>query len=306
MDIILHIGAHRCGSTAVERVISQNARVLREDGVEIWPPKVLRAIPGFTGLAGAAKKAGQRQDLLMTAAEALAERLQRTEASGVRTLIWSEENLIGGMYENLVRCGFYENAASRLDVYAAFLPAPPTRVALAIRSYEAYWVSAYLYLLGQRPMPDFANLAESLARVERGWRDLIADVQTVFPDSEIVIWQQEQLAGNEIGIACRLIGRTHRTRLAPAMANVNATRLTPGDMAAMHRIHAETGNGTGRERRHALQADRAERTGRPEPEMFAAQTIPALKARYERDVSALQNGFGGVQLFTPGKTEALL
>ena len=300
MDIVLHLGAHRCGSTAVEQTVTQNLGVLGPERVEIWPPEVFRAIKGFAHLPRVLKRGETKRAKLTSIAEDLGGRYTRSEAAGARTLIWSEENLIGGMHTNLAERDFYASARSRLQAYASFLPAPPKRVALAIRGYAAYWRSAYLYVLDRRTLPEFDDLAVDLSQTNRGWRDLIADIRAVFAEAEILVWRQEALKGHELDIVARLTGRPTAEGLTLPRRTVNATRLTPADMPAMHRINRDMADTPRIERREALKADRDARTG-PAPQMFTATQIAAMDQRYRIDWERLTEGFCGATLLSPLK-----
>ena len=71
MELILHIGAHRCGSTTIEKTVAQNLEVLGPEGFEIWPPKTFRSIPGFHRLPTLLSKGDAKRAKLTTIAEDL-------------------------------------------------------------------------------------------------------------------------------------------------------------------------------------------------------------------------------------------
>ncbi|MEL7115333.1 MAG: hypothetical protein AAGP08_07030, partial [Pseudomonadota bacterium] len=195
MRLILHIGAHRCGSTLIERMLSGAAA----PGLRVWAPRDVREIKTFAGVAQMFDRDGTLKDADAVTAlrDDLAARLAGLEADGVQTLVISEENLLGSMVQNFNRGCLYPMARSRLAAYAAVMPVAPARIALAIREYGAVWNSAYGYA-GRRNKglrSATAVAADAVAKT-RGWTEVLSAVVEVWPEAEIMLWRQEDLDAN--------------------------------------------------------------------------------------------------------------
>jgi hypothetical protein len=125
----------------------------------------------------------------------------------VKTLILSEENLMGGMRNNFRKGRFYPDVARRLAAFDSVLPASPSVVALGVRDYGAVWTSAFHYLpqAGQAP-PPVESIHPVLLEDKRGWIDVVKDVQDVWPDTQVLMWRQEDLADQARQICSTLSG----------------------------------------------------------------------------------------------------
>ena len=279
MELILHIGAHRSASTAIEQCLSRNLSRLAGDGVQVWKPHALRKMPGFAAAPGLGEA---------DFAQAKAGFAKAVSASGARKLVISEENMLGAMDVNLRTGVLYPRAKERLAAYAAFFPVAPRRVALGIRSYASFWLSCYLYVLRRRPLPPFEQLASALASLPRGWRDVVADVRLVFPDAEICLWQMEALANRMEDVAFALVDRSAEgmDRL-PGPVNAG---LLPGHIPVIHELR-KTDPGLG-----DVELD-ARLSGLPvrEYQGFEPAQLAAMASRYAEDAAAFAEGVGGVR-----------
>ncbi len=197
MDLVLHIGAHRTGSTAFEQTIQRTIEQHPACGVAIWGPARLRAIPGFSSVNKLTHAIGAQGSLeqLSEVAKRLADEWEEERARGTQTLILSEENILGKMSQNFRDGQFYSGVAQRLLTYANILPSPVTTVALGIRSYSAVWSSAYFYSeQRKRPLPPQQDARQALLDTDRGWYHVTRDIRRVFSDVPIVIWDQAKIA----------------------------------------------------------------------------------------------------------------
>ena len=290
MELVLHIGAHRTGSTVVIKNLEANAGVLGAEGWTIWTPPMMRKMREFAPSTDAAVRAANR----LAFAARLAE-------SGAERLLISEENILGSMLANLKRATFYKSARSRLAAYAALLPAPPRRVAMGIRSYDEYWASCYAYVGMSRPLPRFSEMALAYAASSRGWLDLIDDVRAAFPDSEILVWPKHAMQGRVVAVAAQIIGR-ERAGLRPLRRDVN-TSIGPEAIAAIEEIRAAQPGITGRAFERLLEA-RPALTTDAGPIWTEAQ-LATMRKRYKSDIRALKAGHGGVTFLRPSQVRKL-
>jgi len=289
MEIILHIGAHRTGSSAIEAVLAANQDALRAAGVELWRPAALRRMEAF--------RINRGQPVSEAARAALAEHL---EQRGGSTALLTEENMIGRIEGNLERGHFYSYAAARLALYRDLLPVAPRRIGIGIRDYADFFVSSYAYVMAERPQPPFEELAPRLARVQRGWIDLVGDVRRVFPEAEILVWSMHTLSSRVRHVAARLAGVPAAT-LRPLRRTINPSIPRDAIPLARQILAAEPDIG-----RRALTA-RIAAAPAPEPGSFAGFTpddAARLAERYAVDVALLKGGAHGVHFLSRAEASA--
>lgn len=195
MDVILHIGAHRTGTTTFQRFMQANRAHLRAQGIGYWGPGKTRA-GLFRGLMRAPHRITP-EDAHLAARTRGRIALQATdlEADGTHTLIVSEENMLGGMWGNLETARLYSDAGERLARIATAFSPHPARVGLAIRSYDRHWASQLAHCVKRgHGVPDADGLAAIATQPVR-WTRIIRQVAAVFPQADVVVWPFEALIG---------------------------------------------------------------------------------------------------------------
>ncbi|GHD99457.1 hypothetical protein U879_08190 [Defluviimonas sp. 20V17] len=301
MDLVLLLGAHRTGSTALERVLARNEGALGEAGLTFWPQAELRRDPAFNDAFALTRRAA-RKPAASKALEGLRARLaaqwQGAAEQGMRGVLLSEENMLGHMAANLRRGAFYPRAAARLRAYAALLPAAPRRIGLGIRSYADYWISAYRYSLPRHDLAEFSLLRSALTAQKRGWCDLVTDIATVFPEAELLVWPQEALGTALPAVAARLTGYpTEAPALTVPARRINAAPQA-GDAALIHDLRRDTPGLKGAELEAALASLRAARTQATDTQdqEFTALQRRGFAHRYAEDLAEMADGHAGAQL----------
>lgn len=194
MDFTLNIGAHRTATTTLQRYLAEQKAVLAQRGVAVWGPPDTRdgRLAGLLGDPG--HVSAQRTALARRSGNRVRLAHRMLTDTGHTRMLLSEENLLGGLRENLGLGVLYPTAARRLTRLAEALPQVHT-VAVAIRSHESYWPSVIAHMLRRGfPMPDAEVLAQ-IAFVPRTWRDVIEDVAETFPGAEILVWSYERMGG---------------------------------------------------------------------------------------------------------------
>lgn len=205
MEIILHIGAHRCATTSFQHYLRLNAERLGRDGTGFWGPRRTRAglFRGVIPTPGPAT----RRDPARRAAGRIALRLSRSRADGASRLIVSDENMIGSVRENLRLGALYSGVGERMARYGHAFAGQITAVALTIRSPEWYWASALGYAVSRgRGVPGPSALRR-LAAAPRSWRDVITDVACAMPGARLIVLPFESFAGRPEAQLTLLTGR---------------------------------------------------------------------------------------------------
>jgi hypothetical protein len=274
LEVFLHMGAHRTGTTTFQRTLQQNHRDLSKNGVTFWGPRMTRG-GMFSGLLrGDDAEAGETRRLIARNQGVIRLEMDRMQARGQKRLLVSEENMLGGLRANLRAQVLYPGLEARLARFAGAFGPVTTRIGLAIRPYETYWASAYAQGIPQgHRVPEEADL-DRLVTQPRTWRHVIGDLARAFPRADIVVWEWD-----------RLVARP-RAQLALMAGPVRGLNLRAGQ--DRHNASAP------REVLRAMVADRggdafrriAEGTGPYQP--FDQHHIEALQARYREDLTWLR------------------
>lgn len=270
LDVILHVGAHRTGTTTLQRNFQYNQKKLRRNGTVFWGPGRTRG-GLFSGLlrATSARDADTLR-LIERNNGLIALELERLSALGVSQLVVSEENILGTMRRNIDSATLYPDLPERLERFRrAFGPAC-TKVALSVRAYRDYWASVLAFSIWQgRPMPTAAQL-QALVDQSRGWPDVATDIAAAFPHAETVVWTFEKLASQPEAQIGLLLGRV--IGINPLAELHNAAP----DTRTLRELVLKRGQG----------AQVPEGCGRYTP--FNIEQTAVLDARYKKDMACLR------------------
>lgn len=181
MDIVLHAGAHRTGTTSFQHYLRAHQSALGARGIGFWGPwrtrdGLLADVAQPPVHPGAARRAAGRVRI----------NLRRSETRGIAQLVVSDENMLGTPRRSLRQGVLYHDAGQRMARLAQAF-GQPGRVVLQIRSLDAWWASAMAHMIPRgEAVPDAARIA-AIARSGRSWRHVIADVACACPGSEILV-----------------------------------------------------------------------------------------------------------------------
>lgn len=273
MDLILHLGAHRTGSTAFERMLE--AADLAPQGAALWGNARVRAIPGFQEGTGA---------------ESFSAEWQAQAAQGTKKLVICDENILGTMLGNLMAGALYPDLPAQLARYSRLFPVAPRRIGLGIREPAAFWTSCWSFVARRRWAPDVAETAPRIAANPRAWADVVADLRTAFPRAEILVWQHEGLDTRLPATAARLLDLPEATFTPPA-TRINAAHA-PGFLPAILRLRTADPQMSEAAMRAALDRE----TPEPGYSPFTQDQRAALAARHARDLTLLRQGHAGATL----------
>lgn len=193
MDVILHIGAHRSGTTSFQRYLRDNHADLCARNIGFWGPMRVRqsVFPGlFPGPAAA-----RGRDLRRRAKGRVQMQLAQCRDRGVQQLIVSDENMIGSARQCLRSAALYPAIGERMARIGSAFGGQIKRVVLSVRAPDLWWASASAYTVGRgHPVPN-AQTRDAIAQNPRSWRDVITDLACALPDTEIRVTPFEHFAG---------------------------------------------------------------------------------------------------------------
>ncbi|WP_299970716.1 hypothetical protein [uncultured Roseobacter sp.] len=248
---ILHLGAHRTGTTSLQRFLRQNADVLKDADIRVLSPPDSRQ--------------GTFTDLVS--------RWVTCEPSGPRTrLVVSEENVLGTMGHNISTGILYPNAKENLRSLAAVYR--PDVILLSVRELADYWTSAILYSLCRKEIrfPSASQLGR-ICEGARSWKNVVEDVQSVFPQARLVVREFAHLQDNPKRF---LRVATQWQDLAEAKLNRQPRNAGPGEDAVISHL-LDSGD-----------FDGLARLGRTrESRVFSDAQRQQMDAAYQSDLEAL-------------------
>ena len=221
MDVILHIGAHRCASTSFRNYLRLNHASLTRQGMGFWGTRRTRA-----GLFhGILPKQFVPGDSYRRAVGRVRMNLERSAGRGLGTLLVSDENMLGTIRENVRLGELYCGAGERLARFNEAFDGRIRHVMLNIRSHETYWASALGFGLTRGQNVPAPAAFDRLARLPRTWRDVVTDVACAIPDATIWVAPFETFAGRPEAQLSAIAGIN--APMAHARERLNATPHLP-------------------------------------------------------------------------------
>lgn len=272
MNVILHVGAHRCATTTFQYYLRENRTRLAEQGIGFWGPGRTR-YGLFSGILPGPRIARGR-DLRRRAPGRIRMNLARCDGNGLRTMVISDENMLGSVRANLRLGGLYDGVGERMARFSDAFDGVVTDVVLNIRSLEHYWASALGYGLTRGyKVPGRATL-NRLVDGPRSWRDVITDVACTVGDARLWVLPFETFAGRPDTQLMTMTGAPAPSGHARAWLNA-----TP----RLNDLHAQLG-------RRVETLPRGD--GRWQP--FDAVQCAVLREKYVDDLFWLTSGADGL------------
>ena len=253
-EIILHLGAHRTGSTRLQSILDANRDALATNAtVALTPPRRgKRASPTIRdvlALLPTGRSRPVRRYLKLRRARAMFRDLVADGPPGPapRRIIVSDETMLGSCFRT-DGFGLYPCAYPSLAALGRLLGRPPSAVHLTLRAYDTFLVSVYaMAAVYRRDVPPFDDIRETLLAVHRGWPDVIDDVARAFPGTAVKLTRVERdpmedrvrgLVGPELLKRFRLDG-DERPNAAPTVEAMAAAagsggRASPDELVARH------------------------------------------------------------------------
>jgi hypothetical protein len=284
MDICLHLGAHRTGSTSLQVFLNANRKAFLQDRTTFWGPGRTRS-GLFAGLIRDTRRLtpGDRATGQRSLGRIKME-MARAALNGNDRLIISEENILGTLSQNFGQCQLYPQAADRLARFAPAFGGQTLRIALAIRSYDTHWASALAFgAKAGRALPT-PQMLDRLTTQPRRWRHVIKDIAHIFPEAQIAVWTFEAWASQQPQQVCALTNRLlPRTITKPVQ--VNNASPNAADIAAIAKDRGD----------HALAESLKSTIGRYQP--FNQDQQHKLRQDYATDIDWLKAGSDGLATY---------
>ncbi|KAB2886216.1 MAG: hypothetical protein F9K34_02930 [Albidovulum sp.] len=291
-EITVHLGVHRTGTTALQRLLQRHADRLAAAGIGYLGPATLRGeeLAGDLRAWTKARAAGHAPVPSPLTAEC-----GRLVAAGCTHVVISEENLPGTMGPNLSRAELYPNAEARLADLSAALPVAPARIFLTVRDYPGYWRSSHAHALLAGDDADF-DASRFAGAAGNSWMPLLCAIRATFPDARVMVARHRADRSFVPALAAAMVGPGPLAGVARPWTTVNAS--LPADVL-------DTLRRMPRGPDRARMAEAARRAGGPPLDPFSAAQTAALMARFEREWAAIGTGaVPGVEILALAEPEA--
>ena len=175
--IVLHLGAHRTGTSSFQNYLHLNRDVLARKGCDVY-------VPNRDGITNARLNVSLPEPRHVAANADMKVFVRRNrrnlramgwDAASTRTTLLSEENLPGRMI-HFWKGHFYPQAGIRCRVLAKALRRRIDHAVLVVRDYGDLYTSAHAMFAQRKCVADFRTRLPALMSVRDGWSTLIAEV----------------------------------------------------------------------------------------------------------------------------------
>jgi hypothetical protein len=202
--LVLHLGAHRTGTTVLQAALDQALPVLNALGVDaIVPPGPKRRKHQWMRryyrrqqrrYAKANGFSVSRALIAPLILQHFRRKLQQNVDRRSRTLILSDEEFLGPVVDVCGDAGLYPRSMTWLLLLGDLAKTYDTSIFLGIRSYADFLLSAYLMdsVYGRRTY-DFAPFHGSAMNLQGGWVRLVDGITCLFPGVPVTLWPHETI-----------------------------------------------------------------------------------------------------------------
>lgn len=252
-DVVLHLGAHRTGTTALQFQLDSAA--LSHVGVSaLTPPRADKRIDDGLRSAFADFRRLRRNSLRAYVRFRMYRNIKRLMlARTSRKVVVSDEMFLGPVFGQ-DGTSIYPEAEKWLTDCAAFLGPSVSEIHLVVRSYADFLTSAYaMRAVYAKGVGDLRIYQKELVRCRRGWPEVVADIRAAFPGRSIRIWTfPDNLRENKLFEALTGLSEapqrpTHLNAsvsaagIAHALAHKNDRDYDPDDVIAKFQLGVRLG-----------------------------------------------------------------
>lgn len=181
MDVILHLGAHRTGTTSFQAYLRAHRDDLEARRIGFWGPWRTRK-----GLLHGLAERPDTPDTGVRAAGRVQLALAGARRDGIDHLVVTDENMAGTARKCLRAAALYPGIGERVARLTEGF-GRVHRIVLQIRALDLWWASAIGYVVPRgEPLPAGDHLTR-IAHTPRSWRHVITDLACACPQADIVI-----------------------------------------------------------------------------------------------------------------------
>ena len=276
----LHLGVHKTGSTFLQKTFLHNSDQLGSADLAYLPLAEMRRDVTSRLLRASRHDFCREGSHLSACREVLAAAMD-----GRRSVLLSDENLLGSLYTFSKRLGAYPRAERHVGLIAKLLdPGMKLVIYMGLRDYSQWLESAYLQVLKRRRLLSFESFIATVSLGSISWLSLVGRISARLPGAAIVLWRYEDFAQDNHWLLNHLSLRLGLASLTPATCRSNPSLSAIGHQVLM----ACRDNGIREQdvprvlkfvRKRLSSAQ-----GYGKPVFFPGPVSAALRARYGRDL----------------------
>ncbi len=283
MEISLHIGAHRSGTTTFQHYLRDQSDTLAAHAIGFWGPQ--RTRNGLLSGIFPGPAAAKGRNLRRRAEGRVQMHLNLCRVRDLGHLLVSDENMIGSTRNCLRKRMLYPAIGERMARISSAFGGHITRIALSVRAQDLWWASTCAYAVGRGHGVPTTLALEQIAHAPRSWRDVITDLACAVPEADIQVLPFERYAGRPDVLLTAITG-------APALADGKSRWLNRApDLASLRASLRARGEST------AVLPDAC---GRWQP--FSAVQSATMRETYADDLFWLASGADGLATLTEDPT----
>ncbi|MBD3625206.1 MAG: hypothetical protein HUJ24_07470 [Rhodobacteraceae bacterium] len=236
--VAVHLGAQKTGSTWLYQVMQANAEAHGAAGVRLLDRDLVRArvtrplLDRKTGRAGRAWAGFAARRWLQAEAR----------TPGLRRIVISDENMIGGITQVLRTCTLYPGAVRRMTTLAGLFRDHPVELFLGVRAQDRFSSSlmAEAVRIGsarrQTPESVAARWWESRPR----WVPVVAALTDAFPQATVTVWDFDAVIAAPVQAVNQLTGQPE-TAPVRVRAKFRREGLSARAIQELLRVRSEQG-----------------------------------------------------------------
>jgi hypothetical protein len=204
---ILHIGAHKTGTTNFQDTLFANRELLENSKIKYLSRKEMRNRRVLKHIRAYYKSGNPVLNYWLNYFRPI-NRFKR-DLERFDTVFFSEENMIG-LTRELLRPSFYPNYEDNLLPVKHFFSDREIEIAFSLRCYSEIIPSAFAQSLrGARTLEPIGYYCDRFddEASRPSWATLLQDVHAIFPASRFKVWTLETFARNKATIFRKLLAR---------------------------------------------------------------------------------------------------
>lgn len=192
--IVVHLGAHRTGTTSFQSTLQSNRKTLLASGIRYIGPDETRSGLFDHLMKRKPQLTRDETNAAKESADHLREFLDREERSSNRVVL-SEENIIGSIRRNISTRSMYPEVHQSLAMLAPAFSRIDTFF-ITIRELEQWWNSCLSFAIGRFLEPPDEALLNQISEGSLGWRRLIETILELFPSANVKVLEFGQLSSS--------------------------------------------------------------------------------------------------------------
>jgi hypothetical protein len=275
----LHVGAHKTGTTVLQKYLAEHEAELRGQGVYYLRRSQLARYAGW----------GER---LIEDPAPLAKRLRKFRVDPrFRVLIGSNENLMGRPFPRKSDGRLYPHAARNAEALSKALRGTGCKIVLTVRPPHDFLESYYLQTVHQGRDESFERWLNRVDLTALSWRPMISSLQEVFGRKRVIVADFRLIKqGQEVYLRHLLTRIDPKWKLPISYAESRNRSISERGLQMALATNQHLATGAERAALRRFLQTHFSNTDFPRPVLLGEERRAALWEHYREDYEALVSG----------------